>query len=497
MRNFSISSAARLAILVQLFVFPFISAHPASKSARASDLDHPVLVRAAAASCSTPPQLCSSCGGEDPQKKHYCAKKADGATSACACVPDKQVLTTTVSGKSATGTYQATRFTEFASISGTTTVSKTVTQNGKETEIAIAVAGMSPAQAMMMMMTRLTRPLGAGGAGIIGGVAWWLMTTSGDQAAAESLSESVDTDSEDDDSDEDKCGDSEPNCSDCGGADVAGNCKTGDHAGCINAAWTGDILKDQYGGKISNIPFSSFLGRPGEIDCSTPPLPDGWDPNKIKDLVKQFCTGFDPNKDKKQTFTDDGTGICTSQIIMEFTHGLSGACSKTCEDTFADMISECSNPDTHLFDAGATFKPPCGEFTLSGIMPDYTGVSAETCYTGSNLPKNGLSQSWDPARIDLVIDYVCSQKLDMTAKGSCSLGQTKDGLIAKKTDPLVFAYAHYHGAADGCPETGTQFNNDGKYVHADTFQKDCLRAFRGIIDKCELFWEWMFKTAWA
>lgn len=145
MRNFSTSSVARLASLILLFVFPFISAHPASKNARALERDHLVFERAAAASCSTPPQLCSSCGGEDPQKKGYCLKKADGATSACACVPDTQVITTVVSGKTATGTYSATEFTEFASISGTTTVSKTVTQNGHETEIAIAVAGMSSA----------------------------------------------------------------------------------------------------------------------------------------------------------------------------------------------------------------------------------------------------------------------------------------------------------------------------------------------------------------
>lgn len=58
-----------------------------------------------------------------------------------------------------------------------------------------------------------------------------------------------------------------------------------------------------------------------------------WDPAVIKGLTPQFCNGFDANKDKKQTYSDDGTRLCTSQVNMEFKQGLRGSCSRSCEDT--------------------------------------------------------------------------------------------------------------------------------------------------------------------
>lgn len=113
----------------------------------------------------------------------------------------------------------------------------------------------------------------------------------------------------------------------------------------VLADWPVDIFKNQYGGDLANIPFASYLGQPpalSDISCSGPSN-QAWSPATVKDLVKQFCKGFDPNKDKKQSFSDDVTGFCASNIDIEFKKGRTGSCSKSCEDTFGDMITRCKS----------------------------------------------------------------------------------------------------------------------------------------------------------
>lgn len=163
MRCYSAFPIFTSAILV-LYVFsPNVLAHPASKALGAVDLAYTsnrhLTRRDPPASCANPPDLCSTCGGEDPKNKGHCVilKRAADAPAACACVPDKQVITTVIEGKTATGIYQATRLTEFASISGTTTVTKTVTQNGHETEIAIAMAGRTSPISCLAQISCLPR----------------------------------------------------------------------------------------------------------------------------------------------------------------------------------------------------------------------------------------------------------------------------------------------------------------------------------------------------
>ncbi|KAL9621794.1 MAG: hypothetical protein Q9160_003767 [Pyrenula sp. 1 TL-2023] len=118
-------------------------------------------------------------------------------------------------------------------------------------------------------------------------------------------------------------------------------------AGAANVLtdWSMDIFKTQYGGDIAKVPFGEYLGQPpalSDISCSGPSN-QAWDPATVKNLVKQFCQGFDPNKDKKQSFSDDVTGFCASKIDIEFKKGRTGSCSKSCEDTFGDMITRCKS----------------------------------------------------------------------------------------------------------------------------------------------------------
>lgn len=90
---------------------------------------------------------------------------------------------------------------------------------------------------------------------------------------------------------------------------------------------------------------------------------------------------------------------------------------------------------------GATYSPACGTFTNGGTSPDFSGISASICYADvSKFPENGLTQLWNPARADMVIDYAYYRKLNPTAKGACSFERTKDGLIAQRTgnEDLLF-----------------------------------------------------------
>lgn len=154
MRSFSIPSILRLACLLQLAFWHLISSHPASITAKALQTrDDPLAgAIASAAACAVSLGLCSACGGEDPKNKGHCK-----SSSTCPCAPDKQLITKVVSSKTAIGTYQATSFSEFASISTTTTVTKTVTQNGKETTIPIAVAGMIPDEFLDVRCSQFAR----------------------------------------------------------------------------------------------------------------------------------------------------------------------------------------------------------------------------------------------------------------------------------------------------------------------------------------------------
>ncbi|KAL9624230.1 MAG: hypothetical protein Q9160_001477 [Pyrenula sp. 1 TL-2023] len=242
--------------------------------------------------------------------------------------------------------------------------------------------------------------------------------------------------------------------------------------------WQSDLFKTQYGGQTGKIPFGDFLGSgPAveDVECSDP-LPELWNPTTVQGLVTQFCNGFDPNQDKQQTFNDDATGICSTQIDMSFKHGQQGDCSKSCEDTLNDMIHRCEH-DSHTWNRGATFKPPCGEFAITPSSPDGDGISNQVCYSDpSQLPRGALAQTFDQARAGPIIDVVCNQKLDATIKGSCDLGGSPQGFIGKSDDPVRFAYAHYHGEKDGCPGTGTQFGADNDYINQDTFKDDCIKA---------------------
>ncbi|KAL9624429.1 MAG: hypothetical protein Q9160_001392 [Pyrenula sp. 1 TL-2023] len=327
--------------------------------------------------------------------------------------------------------------------------------------------------------------------------------TAGDAAAVKALPESVDSEPKDkpDEPEEPKCDDNnKPKCPDCGGADAQGKCKTGPHTGwsrnkcqtdsskgckCfgeVNGAtsslywmiapdlkvtsnWQQDLFKIQYGGKASNVPFNDHTPELDQVGCSAP-MNQAWDPATVKGMVKTFCKGFDLAKDKTQGFSDEKTGVCTSKVEVKFKKG-NGKCSKSCEDTFRDMITRCQH-DSHTLNKGSAYSPPCGQFSIGGTLPDYSDIKAQVCYSdASKLPKNGLAQTWDQSKTDAVIDYVCSKKLDPTIKGACSFGKTKEGLMASNNG------------------TGTQFNmRDNSYIHQDTFKDDCSKALHAALEKC-------------